>query len=210
MHRQLESDREDVLLNTSRRYGVDLDKAAHVRNLGYSLFDQTRSVNRLQKEVREWIGAAAMLHEVGAYVNPIGQHQNAYYIILRSGLFGFTPLQRQIIATIAFYQGNSTPQLSDRRIKLLPGSIRLDVIKSIAILRMARALNQGRREAVCQLKATIRKGQMTIHIKPNRGGADLELWAGQKEIPYFREVFGIDLAIRSDSKSARRAKKAGS
>jgi exopolyphosphatase / guanosine-5'-triphosphate,3'-diphosphate pyrophosphatase len=195
-HQQVESDREDVLLTTGRRYGVNLGHAEHVRNLAWSLFDQTRPIHSLDKEYREWIGAAAMLYEVGAYINPVGRHQNAYYLISRSELFGFTPLQRQIVATIARYQGNSRPEPDDRLLKRLPEQIRPEVIKSTAILRVARALNQGRRGAVRRLRASGRDGRISIGIEPNRGGADLELWAGEKEIPYFREVFGRELVFK--------------
>lgn len=195
-HRQLESDREDVLLTTSRRYGVDVGHAQHVRALAWSLFDQTRSMHRLDREYREWIGAAAMLYEVGAYVNPAGLHRHAYYVVSHSELFGFTPLQRQIIATIARFQGNSKPQLRDRLIKVLPARVRSDVIKATSILRVARALNQGRRGSVRRLRAYSRDGQITVAVRSGRGGADLELWAAEKEIPYFREVFGRELAFK--------------
>ncbi len=142
-HRQLESDRQDVLLNISRRYGADLKNAEHVRGLAWTLFDQTRSMHMLDKDFREWIGAAAMLYEVGTYVNPAGRHRHAYYIVSHSELFGFTPLQRKIIATVARFQGNSKPQLRDRLIKVLPAPLRSDVIKATAILRVARALACG-------------------------------------------------------------------
>jgi len=192
----LESDREDVLLTTSQRYGVDVDHAQHVRTLAWTLFDQTRTMHRLDKEYREWIGAAAMLYEVGAYVNPAGRHRHAHYVVSHSELFGFTPLQRRIIATIARFQGNSKPQLRDRLIKVLPARLRSDVIKATSILRVARALNQGRRGSVRKLRAYSRDGQITLGIRPGRGGANLELWAAEKEIPYFREVFGRELAFK--------------
>lgn len=195
-HRQLESDREDVLLKTARRYRVDLANAMQVRKLALSLFDQTRRIHGLDNESREWISAAAMLYEVGMYVNPVGLHRHAYYVISRSELFGFTPLQRSIIATVARFQGNSKPQLRDRLIKLLPAQMRSDVIKATAILRVARALNQGRRSAVQSLRAGGRNGEVMIAVKAGRGGADLELWAGKKEVPYFREVFGRELAFK--------------
>jgi exopolyphosphatase / guanosine-5'-triphosphate,3'-diphosphate pyrophosphatase len=195
-HQQLQSDREDVLLTTSRRYGIDLNHAEQVRQLAWALFDQTRAVHGLDKQFREWIGAAAMLYEVGAYINPAGRHRHAYYVISRSELFGFTPLQRQIIATIARFQGNSRPQLRDPLIKQLPDQVRSDVIKATAILRVGRALNQGRRGAVRQLRVSSRDEQITVNIKARRGGADLELWAGEKEIAYFREVFGRELAFK--------------
>jgi len=195
-HRQLESDRQDVLLKTARRYGVDLENAGQVSRLALSLFDQTRAVHGLDKEWREWIAAAAMLYEVGIYINPVGLHRHAYYVISRSELFGFTPLQRAIIATVARFQGNSRPQLRDRLIKLLPAQSRSDTLKSIAILRVARALNQGRRSAVNAVRATARGGDVILNVKAGRGGADLELWAGEKEVSYFREVFGRELVFR--------------
>jgi exopolyphosphatase/guanosine-5'-triphosphate,3'-diphosphate pyrophosphatase len=195
-HRQLKADRQDVLLNTGRRYGVDLENAEQVRRLALDLFDQTRSVHGLGRECREWIGAAAMLYEVGTYINPVGLHRHAYYVISSSELFGFTPMQRKIIATVARFQGNSKPYLRDRLIKLLPAQIRSDVIKCTAILRVARALNQGRRSAVESVRAAARGGQITVGVKAGRGGADLELWAGEKEQAYFREVFGRELVFK--------------
>ncbi len=122
-----------------------------------------------------------MLHEVGNYVNPAGRHRHTYYIVSNSELFGFTPLQRKIIATIARFQGNSKPQLRDRLIKVLPAQLRSD---------------QGRNSAVHSLRATARDGRLIIGVKAGRAGADLEMWAGEKEIPYFREVFGRELIFK--------------
>ena len=194
-HRQLESDRQDVLLNIGRRYGVDLENAEQVRKLALSLFDQARRIHGLSKEYREWIAAAAMLYEVGTYINPVGLHRHAYYVISRSELFGFTPLQRKIIATVARFQGNSRPQLRDRLIKMLPAQVRSDVIKATAILRVARALNQGRRSAVASIRLNVRGHEVTLAVKAGRSGAELELWAAEKERAYFREVFGRELGF---------------
>jgi exopolyphosphatase / guanosine-5'-triphosphate,3'-diphosphate pyrophosphatase len=195
-HRQLEADRQDVLLNIGRRYGVDLENAEQVRKLALSLFDQARRVHGLSRDCREWIAAAAMLYEVGTYINPVGLHRHAYYVISRSELFGFTPLQRKIIATVARFQGNSRPHLRDRLIKILPAQVRSDVIKATAILRVARALNQGRRSAVEGLRVSAKGGDVTLTVQTGRSGAELELWAAEKERAYFREVFGRELDFK--------------
>jgi len=137
-----------------------------------------------------------MLYEVGAFINPVGRHRHAYYIISQSELFGYTPLQRKIIATIARFQGNSRPKIGDRLIKILPAPLRSDVMKATAILRVARALNQGRRGAVQSIRASSREEALVINVNPARGGADLEIWAGEKEIPYFREIFGRELTFK--------------
>src|SRR5436305_5708159 len=195
-HQQLESDRQDVLSTTGRRYHVDAANSEHVRKLALSLFDQTRAVHRLERGFREWISAAAVLCEVGAYINPVGRHRHTYYIVSQSELFGFTPVQRQVIAVIARYQGSSRPQLRDRLIKLLPAHLRAATIKATAILRVARALNQGRRAAVHAIKISARDADIILSIRAGRAGADLELWAAEKETPYFREGFGRELIFK--------------
>jgi exopolyphosphatase/guanosine-5'-triphosphate,3'-diphosphate pyrophosphatase len=87
--------------------------------------------------------------------------------------------------------------LRDRLIKVLPAALRGDVIKATAILRVARALNQGRRGAVDSLRATARDGELLVRLKKHgRLGVDLEIWAAEKEVGYFREVFGRELSLR--------------
>jgi len=65
------------------------------------LFSALRSVHGLAPEFREWLSAAAMLYEVGDYVNRNGHHRHTYYIISNSEILGYTPQQRRLIAAIA-------------------------------------------------------------------------------------------------------------
>ncbi len=62
------------------------------------------------------------------------------------------------------------------------------------LLRLARALDQGRHGIVNDIKVRVKAGQIKLLLKTKRGGADLELWALEKESNYFREVFGRELS----------------
>jgi hypothetical protein len=64
----------------------------------------------------------------------------------------------------------------------------------VLLLRLARAVEQGRRAAVLSLRAKIepRKVRLTLVSRPT--GAELELWAVEKERAYFLEVFGRELS----------------
>lgn len=196
-HRQLEADRWDALLATSRWYKVDEQNAVHTRLLAVDLFDSLKSVHGLAAPFREWIGAAAVLQETGNYINPAGRNRHAHYIIANSELFGYSPQQRRIIAAIARFQGKSKPSSEDRLIKALPPSLRSATIKAVALLRVARALNQGRQRAVRSLRSTVSEAKVTLRLNVGRGGADLEMWAAEKEISYFREVFGRELFFKT-------------
>ena len=191
--RQIESDRRDSILAAVKHYCVDLDHADRVRESAAHLFSELRALHRLPGEYREWISAAAMLCEVGDYLNRTGRHRHTYYIISQSEILGYTPQQRRIIAAIARYLGKSRPSPEDGPIKVLPPSDQKQIEKASLVLRLAWGLNLGRSGALKTTKVKIREGSVNLTLVPKRPlNVDLELWAVEKEKPYFREVFGVD------------------
>jgi exopolyphosphatase/guanosine-5'-triphosphate,3'-diphosphate pyrophosphatase len=193
--RQIEFERWESIMNAVDHYRVDRKHALDVRDAATLLFLALRSLHRLPPEYREWLSAAAMLYEVGDYVNRNGRHRHTHYIISNSEILGYTPQQRRIIAAIARYLGKSRPALEDGPMKLLDPGDRLNVQKAILLLRLARALNLGRSRAVEKTRVGVRSGEVKLTLVPRRRmGVDLELWAIEKERDYFREVFGRELS----------------
>jgi len=193
--RQIESERWESILRAVDHYHIDRKHALDVRDTALLLFSALRSVHRLPPEYREWLSAAAMLYEVGDYVNRNGHHRHTHYIISNSEILGYTPQQRRIIAAIARYLGKSRPAAEDGPMKVIDGAERPDVQKAIVLLRMARALNLGRSRAVEKVSVVVRSAEIRIRLLPRRRmGVDLEQWAIEKERAYFREVFGRELS----------------
>jgi exopolyphosphatase / guanosine-5'-triphosphate,3'-diphosphate pyrophosphatase len=193
--RQVEFERWESIMNAVDHYRVDRKHALDVRNSATLLFSALRSLHRLPPEYREWLSAAAMLYEVGDYVNRNGRHRHAHYIISNSEILGYTPQQRRIIGAIARYLGKSRPTMEDGPMKLLDPGDRANVQKAILLLRLARALNLGRSRAVEKVRVGLRSAEVKLTLVPRRRmGVDLELWAIEKERDYFREVFGRELS----------------
>jgi exopolyphosphatase/guanosine-5'-triphosphate,3'-diphosphate pyrophosphatase len=193
--RQIEFERWESIMTAVDHYHVDRKHALDVRDSATALFSALRSLHRLPPEYREWLSAAAMLYEVGDYVNRNGRHRHTHYIISNSEILGYTPQQRRIIAAIARYLGKSRPALEDGPMKLLDPGDRADVQKAILLLRLARALNLGRSRAVEKVRVGVRSAEVKLTLVPRRRmGVDLELWAIEKERDYFREVFGRELS----------------
>jgi len=198
-HSQLESERQDALIETCKRYGVDRKYCEHVCDLALQLFEALKRLHNLSPEYRQWIAAAAMLQEVGSYINRSGRHRHSYYLISNSEIFGFTPEQRNFIATIARYLGKSRPAIDDSPLKKLRVSDRAALPKAVLLLRLARALNQSRRGAVQKITARIQDSNVWLRPVGKKDLMDLELWAAEKEKSYFREVFGRELLLSSNS-----------
>ncbi len=193
--RQIESQRRNSLLAMGKHYAVDLRFAERVRGLSLQLFRSLKPVHRLPAEYEEWLAAAAMVQEVGSFINRAGRRRHTYYIISHSEMFGYTVHQRQIIAAIARYVGKSRLTPEARPMRPLAPSEHEPVEKAIMLLRLARALDQGRLGNVKRLEVKARGDQVRLQLKPARGGADLELWAVEKERGYFRDVFGRELVV---------------
>jgi exopolyphosphatase / guanosine-5'-triphosphate,3'-diphosphate pyrophosphatase len=193
--RQIESERWESILKAVDHYHIDRKHAMDVRDSAMFLFSALRSVHRLSPEYREWLSAAAMLYEVGDYVNRNGHHRHTHYILSNSEILGYTPQQRRLIAAIARYLGKSRPAAEDGPIKVVDTADRSDLQKAILLLRLARALNLGRSRAVQKVRVGLRSAEVRLTLVPRRRmGVDLELWAIEKDCSYFREVFGRELS----------------
>jgi exopolyphosphatase/guanosine-5'-triphosphate,3'-diphosphate pyrophosphatase len=169
--------------------------ALKVRQSAMELFSALKPVHRLPSEYQEWLSAAAMLYEVGDYLNRNGRHRHAHYIISHSEILGYSLQQRRIIAAIARYLGKSRPTVNDTAMQVLAAEDQDCVPKASLLLRLARALDLGRSGSVGATRIKIIAGGVNLLLVPRtRASVDLELWAVEKEVNYFREIFGRELS----------------
>jgi exopolyphosphatase/guanosine-5'-triphosphate,3'-diphosphate pyrophosphatase len=193
-------ERSDAVMAMCRHYRVDVKHAERVRGIAERLFTSLASLHKLAPQYKDWLSAAAMLHEVGGFINRSGRHRHAYYVIAHSDIFGYTPAERHLIAAIARFLGKTTPHPSNTIVRHVPSGERPSIPAAVAILRLAKALDQSRSGRV--LGFTVRRQRNAVKlILETRRSAELELWALDKERSYFRDVFGLDL-IAEQSKTS--------
>ncbi|SNT24419.1 exopolyphosphatase / guanosine-5'-triphosphate,3'-diphosphate pyrophosphatase [Granulicella rosea] len=195
VHEKMETERWAGVLEVSERYGVNQKKSEPILQHALELFDGLKKVHELPDEYRLWLQTAAMLQEVGKFMNHQGHHRHTQYIIANSEIFGFSPEQRLIVSAIARYLGKSRPEPADRVMRQIPIEEHVHVTRAIVLLRLAVALNQDRASAVVGLKISVYPKRVVLDIVPGRGGAELEVWALKKEASYFREVLRRELFV---------------
>jgi exopolyphosphatase/guanosine-5'-triphosphate,3'-diphosphate pyrophosphatase len=195
VHRKIESERWAGVLEVCRRYGVDQRKAEPVREHVAQLFDELLRVHELPTEYRLWLQSAAMMQDVGKYMNHQGHHRHTQYILANSEIFGFSPEQRAVVSAIARYLGKSRPDAMERPMRAVPVQEHSNVVRAIVLLRLAVALNQDRASAVVRIRTYVYPKRVVLELVPGRGGAELEAWGLKKEAAYFREVFDRDLVV---------------
>jgi exopolyphosphatase/guanosine-5'-triphosphate,3'-diphosphate pyrophosphatase len=195
VHRKIENERWEGVLEVCRRYGVDLKKAEPVREHVAQLYDELTRVHELPPEYRLWLEAAAMMQDVGKYMNHQGHHRHTQYIVANSEIFGFSPEQRAVVGAIARYMGKSRPDPVDRILRTIAIEEHPKIVRAVVLLRLALALNQDRASAAVRMRTHVYSKRVLLELAPGRGGAELEAWSLRKEADYFREVFRRDLAV---------------
>ncbi len=194
-HRQFEMDRQRAVEEACRRYGIDPRQAEPVRQHAAQMFRDLQAVHGLPPEYQTWLESAALLRDIGKFLNHQGYHRHAQYIIANSELYGFTPQQRVITSAIARYLGKSRPEPEGRTMRQVPPEEYEHVRCAVVLLRLAVALNQDRASDVLKVRVRVYPKRVLLELLPGRTGAELELWSLRKEAAYFREVFGRELFV---------------
>ncbi|AFL89777.1 exopolyphosphatase [Terriglobus roseus DSM 18391] len=195
VHKAVEQERWEGVLEVCRRYNIDPKRADSVRADAVRLFDAMERVHGLPEDYRELLSAAAMMNEVGKFMNHQGHHRHTQYIIENSEIFGFSPAERTTMSAIARYLGKSRPDAMDRPMRSIPVEEHSNVGRAIVLLRLAVALNQNRANEALQVAVRTYPKRVLIELHAGRGGAELERWMLNKEAVYFREIFRRDLVV---------------
>jgi exopolyphosphatase/guanosine-5'-triphosphate,3'-diphosphate pyrophosphatase len=185
----------DGLRAFGRRCGYREEHAEQVAQLSLSLFDQLRDLHGLGAEERALLQAAALLHDVGAFVSYNRHHKHSYYLIYHADLPGFTDRERELIATIARYHRRSPPKDRHEAFQLLLPEERIVVRRLAGLLRVADGLDRGHRRHVQKLQVLRTGKALRIDVYATEG-AELEVWSAQQKADLFEEVFGGKVGFR--------------
>jgi exopolyphosphatase/guanosine-5'-triphosphate,3'-diphosphate pyrophosphatase len=195
VHRTMEAERWEGVVQLCKHYGVDLRKATQHSDQAAQIFDQLERVHDLPEDYRIWLRSAAMMQGVGKYMNHQGRHRHTQYIIANSEIFGFSPQQRAIVAAIARYLGKTRPDSMDRIMRTVAAEEHSNVIKAVVLLRLAQTLNEDRANSAVRVRTKVYPKRVIMDLVPQRGNGELELWSLKKEAAYFRDVFRRELFV---------------
>ena len=102
----------EQLLN---KYSKDTFHASEVKRLALMIFDETnKKIHELKPEYREYLAAAALLHDIGYYIESDGHNKHSMRMIIEQGLEGFSVQETKIIGCICRYHRGGLPDKEKR------------------------------------------------------------------------------------------------
>lgn len=184
--------------NLARQHGVDLVHAEHIASLAHQLLEALPGAGLPEPGEPELVEAAALLHDVGMAVDYDDHHKHSSYLILGSGLPGFTPREVALIALMARYHRKGTPSLGALAPLCREGDEQL-VLRGAALLRIAEQLERNRDQVV--RAARLRRpggadGDGVVELELDAVGDDtVARWGAERQGELFERAFGAPLRV---------------
>lgn len=178
--------------NLARMYQYEAIHSAKVRDLALSLFDQLYPLHGYDATIRELVGHAAILHDIGNAVNYYDHHKHGAYLILNSPMQGFTHREVAIIALLVRFHRKGDVSVDAFKSILEPADREL-VMRMSAILRLAEFLERRKNQVVQALTVEIGKTVRIVTISV--GDNAVEVWDANRAAGLFRKAFGCDVDI---------------
>jgi exopolyphosphatase/guanosine-5'-triphosphate,3'-diphosphate pyrophosphatase len=133
--------REASVAALAKRYGVDVEQAERVRATALRGFAQVNTAWGLGDQLRELLGWAAQLHEVGLAIAHTDYHRHGSYLAQHSNLTGFSREEQLIVSTLIL---GHRRKLTANTAAPLPERLVERVTRACVVLRLAVLLHRSR------------------------------------------------------------------
>jgi len=183
-------------ITLGRRFDFDEKHARHVATLCRKLFSDLQKEHQLEPRLELVLYLAALLHEIGLYINARSNHKHAMYLIRNSELFGLSRKEVLLVALVARYHRRSSPQPQHDGYSGLDRNERIVVSKLAAILRLATALDDSRSQRINDIQCRV-SGKKLVITASGVEDVSLEQLALRQSGNLFEETYGMPTQIRA-------------
>ena len=194
-HPLIDDVRRHSVLNLMDAHRSDAAHCAQVAELALSLYDQLAALGLqvADRQERELLWAAAMLHDLGVAIDYHDHHKHGYYLVINSGLPGYDHEQLALIALLV--RGHRKAPASPAPLGSLLGEDgRTRLVRLAACLRIAEQLARSR--TVVGVRLTDLGDRIDARVQ-DRGDPAVALWSATRESPALERAFSRRLTTRA-------------
>jgi exopolyphosphatase/guanosine-5'-triphosphate,3'-diphosphate pyrophosphatase len=187
--------RRASVLNLAGQYHVDHAHTEHVAKLALGLFDDLAAAGLHAGDAREreLLWAACVLHDIGMSVDYDDHHKHSRYLVLNSGLPGFTQREVAIIGQAVRFHRKGMPTGGGFEKLLRPGDEQV-LDRCALLLRLAEDLERSRDQLIRDVDVRCGEDEVRLLLRAD-GDVRVARWAASRETELFRRAFARQLTI---------------
>ena len=192
----LDDVRRESVTNLAHRFRTDDAHVDHVGRLSLQMFDALAGagLHALGEQERELLWAACMLHDIGVTIDYDDHHRHSQYLILNSGLPGFSPWELGLIAAIARWHRKGEPEAQALgSLERKGDASRLRVL--CGIIRLAEQFERSRDRVVAAVDLEQENGAVTLRAQTNGTDPSVAIWAAQRNAGLLAEAIGEPVEV---------------
>ncbi len=178
----------------AKRYKCDKKHIELVEKMALEIFDASVMVSGLTERDRLILRLAAILHEVGKFVDAKNHNNAAYSLIRYTDLIGINSTELDIVALVVRLYPKENPY-SDRFYSQLPPDTKVVVSKLTAMLRIADALDASHKQKIKKMSAQLVHKVLTIVCEVS-SDMSFEEWSFEHRGLLFKDVIGVEPHIK--------------
>ena len=179
---------EDIIAaskNLAKRYRGNSKHTTAVEKNALLIFDAIKEVSGLTERDRLLVQIAAILHNIGKFINMKNSDTATYNIISSGEIIGISHDERMLMAEISNID-NEENIYNKRDIRLA---------KLSAILQMANALDRSHKQKIKNFILKLDENKLKLEVN-YMGDLSLEILSFNSHRDFFREIFGIEFILK--------------
>jgi exopolyphosphatase/guanosine-5'-triphosphate,3'-diphosphate pyrophosphatase len=184
-----------VVKALAKKYDVNLPHAEAIRKIAVKVFDKMIQIHGLGERDRIFLEIAAIVHDIGRFIDSRKHHKHSCYLISNSQIPGLSEEERRVVAAIARYHRKAKPQSLHPEYMSLPAQLRVKVCKLAAILRVADAAAHSLEQQPPNCSVSINNRAVVIKLG---NGVDIALGKVilSRKSDLFEDVYGYKIILQ--------------
>ncbi len=179
-----------LVRNIGVKYCYERPHSEAVEEGSLKIFDAMASLHGMQRRDRLLLQVAAILHDIGKFVNLRRHYFYSYRLILSSDIIGFTEQEKAVIANIAHYHSKGTPSDMDSNFARLGKEEKVKVAKLASMIRLADAIDRSHRQKASSYDIRLHGDNLEVIVLPLEDFS-LEQWTFDDKADFFEHVHGV-------------------
>lgn len=177
------------------KYSKSTSHPIEVRRIAIMLFEEvSKKIFGMTLKELEYLKAAALLHDIGYFIEAKGHNKHSMRIITENGLDGFSKNETKIIGCVARYHRGSLPDKNEHEIYNTLDKHERKMVKRLGgILKLADGLDKQHKQIINDIKIDFDFENSIAKIYLFTNGQELDISAAIRK----RDLFEIGFKCQS-------------